>query len=169
MRNQEWGGTLREARWPRDVAIGVGLGWLAGIVQVIAAQAVGLLVGRREGADIAPRFVQRTANQFGKSLSRPPRWFLATLFHFGYASWWGALYAISREARLSRQIPPWLAGSLLGMLIYAAAFSRFGAGTQVGAESHPDRRDESEWAIHGTSAFSFALALAYGYRYLRGR
>ena len=29
--------------------------------------------------------------------------------------------------------------------------------------------DENEWAIHGTSAFSFALALAYEDRYLRGR
>ena len=43
------------------------LGCLAGTVQVVAAQAVGLLVGRRDGADIAPRFVQRTANQFGES------------------------------------------------------------------------------------------------------
>jgi hypothetical protein len=169
MGKQERGSTAGGARWPRDAAVGVVLGCLAGIVQVVAAQAVGLLVGRREGADIAPRFVQRTANQFGESLSRPSRWFLATVFHFGYAAGWGALYAVSREARVSRQIPPWLGGSLLGMLIYALAFSRFGAGPQVGSESHPDRRDEREWAIHGTSAFSFALALAYEDRYLRGR
>jgi hypothetical protein len=169
MDNREQGGTARGARWPRDAAVGAVLGCLAGVVQVVAAQAVGLLVGRRERADIAPRFMQRTANRFGTSLSRPLRWLLATVFHFGYAAGWGAAYAVAREARATRQVPPWLAGGLLGMLIYALAFSRFGAGTRVGSESHPDRRDESEWAIHGTSAFSFALAVAYGYRYLRGR
>ena len=126
-------------------------------------------MGRRERADIAPRLVQNTAKQFGGSLSRPTRWLLATIFHFGYAAGWGAAYAVAHEASEMRRVPAWLSGGVLGALIYAAAFSRLGGGTMVGAERHPDRREGRELAIQWTSALSFSLTLAYGYRWLRGR
>lgn len=162
-------GTARGPRWLRDIGVGMVTGCLAGIPQVIAAQLVGVLVGRRERADIAPRLVQNIAKQFGESLSRPSRWLLATLFHFSYAAGWGAAYAVARETRGVRRVPEWLAGGVLGLLVYAVAFSRVGTGTLVGAERPPDRRENREWAIQWTSSLSFALALAYGYRWLRGR
>jgi hypothetical protein len=153
----------------RRAALGMGAGCLAGIPQVLAAQAVGTLVGRRSQADVGPRFVQRVARLAGKSPSRPSRWSLATLFHFAYAAWWGGFYATVLSVVGSRRVPPPLGGGLLGALINAAAFSRVGAATVTRAERHPDRRRGYEWAVQGTSAFSFALTLAYLYRWLDGR
>src|SRR4051794_35872221 len=108
-------GMIRGGSWLRDVTDGAVIGCCAGIGQVVGAEAVGILVGRRERADVAPRLVQRPAERFGESLSRPLRWFLATVFHFGYAAGWGAAYALARETRGVRRIPSWLAGGLLGL------------------------------------------------------
>jgi hypothetical protein len=168
------GGTTRDEAPPawmlvRRVALGVVAGWLAGIPQVGAAQVVGGLVGKRRQADVGPRFVQRAARLLGKSPSRPSRWSLATLFHFLYAAGWGALYATTVGAVGTRRVPPLLGAGLLGALIYGAAFSRVGAGTATRTERHPDRRPPHEWAVEGTSAFSFALVLAYLWRWLDGR
>ena len=156
------------ARWDlaRRVALGVATGLFAGIPQVLAAQTVGALVGRRDRADIGPRFVQRVAERTGHSPSRPARWSLAALFHFGYAAGWGAAYAAAVEVAGIRRGPPLLTGGLLGGLIYAVAFSRLGAATKSHTERHPDRRSGHEWAVQFTSAFSFALTLAYCYRWL---
>jgi hypothetical protein len=162
-------GTARGVRVLRDIGMGMLVGCFAGIPQVIAAQVVGALLGRRERADIAPRLMQNTAKQFGESLSRPLRWLLATIFHFGYGAGWGAVYAATHEAQAMQRVPAWLSGGVLGLLIYAVAFSRVGAGTLVGAERHPDRRENRELAVQWTSALSFALTLAYAYRSLRGR
>lgn len=158
-------------RWilGRRAAIGVATGLFAGIPQVLAAQLVGLLVGSRGRADIGPRFVQRVGEKVGQPPSRPARWSLAALFHFGYAAGWGAAYATVVEATGARRLPPLITGGLLGALIYAVAFSRVGAATRTEAERHPDRRRGRDWAVHLTSAFSFALILAFGYRWLGGR
>ena len=151
----------------RGVTAGMAVGFLAGIPQVLAAQAVALLLGRRERADIAPRFVQRLAEHAGQSLSRPARWTLAMAFHFGYAAWWGAAYATVVEKTDPRRVPPSLGGGLLGAVIYTAAFSRIGMGTATGAESHPARRGWRDWLVQATSVLSFSLTLAFGYRGLR--
>ena len=143
------------------MARGALLGNFAGVVQVVVSQIVGIATGRRERTDIAPRLVERTAERLGTSLSRAPRWTLATVFHFGYATGWGVLYALVRESRRGRRVPTWLLGSLFGGAIYAVAFSRFGAGTRVGSERHPDRREWRELVIQWASALSFALVLAY--------
>ena len=161
--------TARRGHWLRDIGEGMVVGCFAGIPQVIAAQIVGGLVGRRERADIAPRLVQNTAEQFGESLSRPTRWLMATVFHFGYAAGWGGAYAVAQKALGARRVPEWLSGGVLGALVYVAAFSRIGGGTLVGAERHPDRRENRELAVQWTSTLSFALTLVYGYRWLRGR
>ena len=102
------------------------------------------------------------------ALSGEGRWLLAAGFHFGYAAGWGAAYALAQRARPVRQRPPWLTGGLLGVLIYIAAFSRIGGGTQVRSERPPERRDRREWVVQWTAALSFALSLAYGHRALRG-
>ncbi len=153
----------------RGVTAGMTVGFLAGIPQVLAAQAVALLLGRRERADIAPRLVQRTAEHAGKSLSRPARWTLAMAFHFGYAAWWGAVYATVVERADPHRVPPSLGGGLLGAVIYTLAFSRIGAGTLTSAERDPDRREGREWVVQATSVLSFSLIVAYGYRRLRER
>lgn len=153
----------------RRIILGTAVGFVAGIPQVLAAQAVALLLGRRERADIAPRFMQRAAERLGKSLSRPARWGLAAAFHFGYALWWGGAYAAAVEAVGARRVPPAVGGGLLGAVIYTLAFSRIGAGTATGAERHPDRRGWRDWAIQAVSVLSFSLTLAYGYRGLRER
>jgi hypothetical protein len=158
-------------RWPlaRRVAIGIAAGLFAGVPQVLAAQFVGGLVGDREKADVGPRFIQRVGKKLGKAPSRPERWSLAAVFHFGYSAGWGAVYSAAIEATGARRVQPVVTGGLLGALIYALAFSRLGAGTLVGAERHPKRRGERDWAVQLTSAFSFALTLAHTYRWWRGR
>lgn len=151
------------------VTRGVTAGLFAGIPQVLLAQAVGLLVGSRERADIAPRFLRQVARHTDTPLSRPMQWLLGGVFHFEYAASWGASYAVAAELAGARRVPPALGGSLLGALIYTAAFSQIGAATQTGAEHHPDDRPGNEWAVHLTAAFSFALTMAYAYRWLRER
>lgn len=151
----------------RRIIVGAAVGFFAGIPQVLVAQAVALLLGRREQADIAPRFVQRTAERLGKSLLRPARWTLALAFHFGYALWWGAVHATAIEALRPRRLSPALSGGLLGAVIYTLAFSRIGAGTATGAERHPDRRGWRDWTVQAASVLSFSLIVAYGYRALR--
>jgi hypothetical protein len=153
----------------RRVTAGMAVGFLAGIPQVLAAQAVALALGRRERADIAPRFVQRAAEHLGQSLSRPARWTLALVFHFGYAVWWGGAYAATIEALGVRRVPPALGGGLLGAVIYTLAFSRIGMGTATRAERHPERRGLRDWIVQATSVLSFSLIVAYGYRGLRER
>lgn len=153
----------------RRLAIGVAAGLFAGVPQVLAAQVVGGMVGKRKEADVGPRFVQRVGQKLGKRPSRPERWWLAGAFHFSYSAGWGIAYSTACEVAGARRMSPALSGGLLGAVIYSVAFSRLGAGTLVGAERHPDRREERDWAVQLTSAFSFALILAYTYRWWRGR
>lgn len=56
---------------------------------------------------------------------------------------------------------------MLAGLIYALAFSPWGAATQTGAERHPARRDIRETVMHVTAALSFSLTTAYVYEWLR--
>ena len=146
---------------------GAALGVVAGVVQVVVAQLVGLATGRRERTDIAPRLVQRAAERLGTSPSRPLRWLLATVFHFGYGAGWGGLFALARRSRRARRIPTGLAGCLLGVAIYGAAFSRAGAGTRLGSERHPERRRWYEFAIQWASSLAFALVVAYAEAWTR--
>lgn len=166
------GGGRGRARGPQAAArravVGAAVGCWAGVPQVLAAQAVGAIVGNRDQADIGPRFVQRIAQKFGGSLSGPARWSLAALFHFAYAAGWGAAYAPTVGAIGLRRVPPPVGGGLLAGLIYVAAFSRVGAGTVTRSERPPERRRPYEWAIQLTAALTFALTLASSYRWLSG-
>ena len=169
MSDAGWGDRPGIPPYLRRVALGIVAGLFAGIPQVLAAQAVGALVGKRSEADVGPRFVQRTARLFRRAPSRPERWSLAGLFHFVYAAGWGTAYGTLVGAAGADRVPPPLAGGLLGALIYGVAFSRVGAGTLTHTERHPDRRSEQDWMVLLTSAFSFALTLAYSYRWLDRR
>jgi hypothetical protein len=148
---------------------GVAAGWLAGIVQVLLAQLVGLIVGRRERADVGPRFLRRASEYQGRHPSPLTSWLLSGVFHFEYAAGWGALYAAIVEGIGWRRVPPVLDAIAMGGIIYAAAFSSIGAGTQTGAERPPERRGTSEVLVHLTAAFSFAVTAAVSYRWIRAR
>ena len=143
-------------------------GLIAGIPQVVLTQIETAAFGMpREQADIGPRFVRRLAQRvMGESLPEPMHWLLANCFHFGYAAQWGALYAVLQECR---QTPPLMGGPLLAAVIYALAFSPWGAATQTGTERPPERRSNRETLLHWTAALSFSLTTAYVYRWLRQR
>jgi hypothetical protein len=155
------------ARTTDSIVRGVAAGLFAGIPQVLVVQVADKLLGLpREKADIGPRFVGRLAEQLGTRLRPAPRWGLAALFHFGYAAWWGALYGlVDRRLRPS----PAVAGSALGGVIYLAAFSPWGAGTQTGTERRPGRRHLREHVLHWTAALTFGLTTAFTHKWLESR
>jgi hypothetical protein len=155
------------ARVTLAVTRGVAAGWAAGVPQVLLAQLEGLLLGRRERADIGPRFIARAAEHEGRPLPPGVQWLLAAVFHFEYAAAWGALYALLVEPLGVRRVPPLLGAGALGAVIYTAAFSPLGAATRTGSERPPTRRRPYEWLLHATAAFSFGLTTAYAYRWLR--
>ena len=156
------------ARLGQAVARGIAAGLIAGIPQVVLTQVETAVFGLpRDQADIGPRFVRQLARRaLGESLSEPTHWLLATAFHFGYAAQWGALYALLHEYRPT---PPLVGGPLLAAVIYALAFSPWGAATQTGTERPPERRSNRETLLHWTAALSFSLTTAYVYRWLRPR
>ena len=48
-----------------------------------------------ESADIGPKLVQRVAHITGQPLREDTKWLAASGFHFGYASFWGAVYGLA--------------------------------------------------------------------------
>jgi hypothetical protein len=142
-------------------------GALAGLVAAAAQVAVGkaeevLLLPPGEDSDIAPRFVERLAEHAGKSLPDSWRWALGTLFHFGYGTSWGALYALLEGwlAARRRAPPPLLGGAALGAVLYALAFSRLGMAVQTGTERPPARRPAAKTAVAWAVALTFGLVTA---------
>ena len=85
-------------------------------------------------------------------------WLVAGAFHFGYAAFWGLIYTLLQRWRPAQ---PHVGGPLLGALIYAAAFSPWGAATHTGTEQPVERRHTHETLLHWTAALSYSLSLAY--------
>lgn len=156
------------AKLGQEVARGVAAGLIAGVPQVVLTQVETAVFGvPRAQADIGPRFVrQATRTVLGMRPSEPMNWLLATAFHFGYAAQWGTLYAALQEWH---RTPPLMGGPLLAAIIYALAFSPWGAATQTGTERPPERRSDRETLMHWTAALSFSLTTAYVYEWLRSR
>ncbi len=138
---------------------GAAAGLAAGIPQVLLTQAEARLLGLpADQADIGPRFVQRVAGGLGTRVPRRERWLLAGGFHFGYSAAWGVAYAALQRWRPAQ---PHVGGPLLAALIYALAFSPWGAATQTGTERPVEIRAMPESLLHWTAALSFGLTLAY--------
>jgi hypothetical protein len=140
---------------------GVAAGLAAGIPQVLLTQAEARLLGLPSSqADIGPRFVRRVAERLDTRPRRSETWLLAGVFHFWYAAAWGLLYALLQRWRPAQ---PHVGGPLLAALIYALAFSPWGAATQTGTEHPVEVRPTRETLLHWTAALSFSLTLAYLY------
>jgi hypothetical protein len=145
----------------RPLVSGIVSGLIAGIPQVLLTQLEAwLLPVPRSHADIGPRFVERLAQRTDADLEREHHWLLAGAFHFGYAAWWGLCYAALQRWRPAQ---PHVGGPLLAALIYALAFSPWGAATQAGAEQPVELRPTRQTLLHWTAALSFSLTLAYLY------
>jgi hypothetical protein len=146
---------------------GVTAGLLAGVPQVLLTQAEARLLGLPGSqADIGPRFVHRLSETVDARPRAAERWLLAGGFHFGYAAAWGVAYALLQRWRPAQ---PHVGGPLLAALIYALAFSPWGAATQTGTERPVEHRPTRETLLHWTAALSFSLTLAYLYtRFERG-
>jgi|SRR5579872_5698747 len=150
---------MPDAKQP--IVTGILAGLVAGVPQVVLTQIEAWLMPvPRSHADIGPRFVQRLTERFDTHLEEEHHWLLASVFHFGYSACWGALYALLQRWRPAQ---PHVGGPLLAALIYALAFSPWGAATQTGAERDPEERRTSETLLHWTAALSFSLTLAYLY------
>jgi hypothetical protein len=142
----------------RVLANGLVAGLVAGIPQVLITQAEArLLAIPNSRADIGPRFVQRLGQHAEAEPSVPVRWMLAGGFHFGYAAAWGLVYAALQRWRPAQ---PHVGGPLLAALIYALAFSPWGAATRTGTERDVVTRPIAETLLHWTAALGFSLPLA---------
>jgi hypothetical protein len=152
----------------RTIVSGIFAGLVAGIPQVVLTQLEAWLLPTtpRHSADIGPRFVRRLSKHLDADLEREHHWLLAGAFHFGYAAWWGALYAMLQRWRPAQ---PHVGGPLLGALVYTLAFSPWGAATQTGTEQPVAQRPTRETLLHWTAALSFSLSLAYLYDRLGAR
>jgi hypothetical protein len=143
------------------LVMGAAAGLLAGIPQVLLTQVEARLLGLPASqADIGPRFVQRVGERLDADMPRALRWLIAGGFHFGYAAGWGVCYALLQGWRPAQAH---VGGPLLAALIYALAFSPWGAATQTGTEHPVETRPARETLLHWTAALSFSLTLAYVY------
>lgn len=152
---------MLSTRTRRSLVIGALAGLVAGIPQVLLTQLEAwLLPVSRSNADIGPRFVRRLSERMDADLDRAQHWLVAGAFHFGYAAFWGGLYALLQSWRPAQ---PHVGGPLLAALIYTLAFSPWGAATQTGTERPVEHRRARETLLHWTAALSFSLSLAYLY------
>jgi hypothetical protein len=146
----------------RPIKRGIEAGLLASVPQVLLPKVEERLLMRRgEDADLGPRFVERVARLFRLRLREDTKWLAASAFHFGYATVWGALYALAYRRWRPR---PLVGGAALGSLIYAITFPHWGGAVLTGTEPPPPERSWRRELVLATAALTFALgtALLYG-------
>ncbi len=152
---------MRSRIW-RVLRRGVESAVVASVPQVLVAKAEEkLLLPEGESADIGPRFVEELAARARQELPEDVKWLGASAFHFGYAAFWGGLYALLQERRPTR---PLIGGLLLGGFIYAITFPRWGGAVQLGGELPPEERTWRRELVLVTAPLTFGLgtALLYG-------
>lgn len=141
---------------------GIEAGVVAGIPQVLLAKVEErLFLPPKEDANLGPRFVQRVSEAAGHRLNEDEKWIAASAFHFGYAAFWGAAYALAHERR---PVHPALGGALLSTVIYLITFPRWGGAVLTNTERPPERRSHRMGAVLLTAATTFGMctALLYG-------
>lgn len=137
---------------------GVEAALVASVPQVLVPQleqrALGLPMG---SADIGHRFIQRLGEMADRDLPEDVRWLAASAFHFGYAAFWGALYALAYERRPTKPI---VGGLLLSGLIYGITFTRWGGATLTRTAPPPKRRNWKKRLLLLTPPLLFGMGTA---------
>lgn len=118
------------------------------------------LSGRGE-ADLGPHLIDAVAARTRLPLPEDLRWLGASTFHFGYAAFRGALYALLHERK---PMSPWKGGLGLAALIYMITFPPWGGAVLLGAEPPPRQRSWRKELVLATAPLVFGLgtALLYG-------
>jgi len=149
----------------RLALLGAGAGAVGGAVQPAVGKLEEMLgFPRGEDSNVPRHFVEALANRAGVTLPNTISWLGGVGFHVGYALFWGTAYALVRE---QKEFKPALGGLGLGALLYVVAFSRIGAGVQVGSEPAPDKRPAYKWAHTLTMPFAYSLTTAAVYERIR--
>lgn len=146
-------------------------GSTAGMAGSLVQAAVGagesaLFLPEHEDANIAPRLMDRLARDLGEELPLSAEWVLGTIFHFGYGATWGMLYALLDE---ELDVHPAAGGSVMGAIIYAITFPRWGGAVQTQVERTPGRRTRRMTFVAASVALAFGLTTAYTAHALRLR
>jgi hypothetical protein len=145
-----------------SIRLGIEAAMLASVPQVLLPKLEEkLLLPPGETADLGPRFIETLARHGRRPLPEDVKWLAASSFHFGYAAFWGTLYALaSRRQRLH----PVLGGTALAALIYLITFTPWGGAVQTGTEPPPNRRSWRRELVVMTAPLVFGLgtALLYG-------
>lgn len=141
---------------------GVEVGLVASVPQVLGTHLEERLLDLPQGsANIGPRFIRQLGKMARKRLSEEIRWLGAAGFHFGYAAWWGAVYALAYE---KRPVHPAVGGLLLSGLIYGFTFPNWGMATRTRTERAPKRRSwrRELFLLAPPLIFGLGTALLYG-------
>ena len=134
---------------------------VASVPQVLVAKAEEkLLLPEGESADIGPRFIEELAARAQRELPEDMKWLGASAFHFGYAVFWGVLYALLQERR---RTSPLAGGLLLSGFIYAITFPNWGGAVLFGGERPPRERSWRRELVLATAPLTFGLGTAYLY------
>lgn len=150
---------------PRTMAVlrrGIESALIASIPQVILPKIEErLFLREEESADLGPLFVAKLAEHLEKPLPEDTKWLAASAFHFGYATMWGAGYALLQERVRAR---PWVGGLALGALIHLITFTAWGGAVITGTEEKPKRRPWRREVVLATAPLVFGLVtgLLYG-------
>ncbi len=124
-----WESCVRSCWGPRRGAV-------AGVVQpAVGKLEEELFFPPGEDTDIPKHFVRAATSRLGVEATEGQEAAAGTVFHVGYALFWGAAYAVARE---EAALPPLVGGLGMGALLYFLAFSRVGAG-DAGGERAPPR------------------------------
>ncbi len=149
-----------------DLAVvrrGVESAVVASVPQVIVPKIEERLLLPGEGeADLGPHFIEALARGANRRLPEDTKWLAASAFHFGYASFWGVLYALAHERW---QVRPWVGGLAMAALIHLITFPTWGAAVQTGSEPPPRHRSWRKEVVMLTAPLVFGLgtALLYGH------
>ena len=155
---------MRTNRMMGFVLRGAAAGLGASVIQVVIGKGEEKLLPLpdHEDANIAPRLINRVAEQAEIKLSSRHHWVLGTLFHFGYGAFWGAGYALAVR---DREVSPLVGGTLLGGLIYALAFPRWGAAVVTKTERPPEKRTAKMNIVAWSVALSYGVATGLLYQW----
>ncbi len=134
---------------------------LSSVPQVILPKLEERILLPNGSADLGPHFIEALARRINRRLPEDTKWLSASAFHFGYAAFWGAVYALARERW---QMRPLVGGLAMATFIHLITFPAWGAAVQSGSEPPPEQRSWRSELVFLTAPLVFGLgtALLYG-------